>query len=248
MENIVDNLNKNIVKDCNDNINKIEIDEFISLGSQCLAATLIKDLGFRTSAYPFDWVFTNGKTLIDCFENDFKNFLDKSKYYNIGNHCGCGHKDYHEMFFKHKNPCEDIDYVYYERCIERFRNVCKSDKTKLFIMSFINCDIKPHNLLESNEIAYVNEMLSKTTKNYYLLIIIFSFKNKSEINFQIRNKNLFIVHIITLSKCTNGLRYRYHEDNDLIKKYINDTFIWTNNPYNHNIIHTIDKIQDPILF
>lgn len=49
----------------------------ISLGTACPVAFVLRDIGIRTVAYPFDWVAVPFKGLYRTIENDFDNFFIK---------------------------------------------------------------------------------------------------------------------------------------------------------------------------
>ena len=84
-------------------------------------------------SYPFDWIFSNLNMVNDCIENDFVDFLDKKQYIDIGSNSKCGHIKYHAGLFNHKNPLKNNeDYFYYERCVNRFRQLIKSQESKFF--------------------------------------------------------------------------------------------------------------------
>jgi len=110
--------------------------EFISLGEICISAWYIQEAGLRTGAYPFDWVFSSPEIIIDCINDDFKEFLDKSNMTGLG---GAGHLKFHSRFFKHKNPIVFEDnYTYYQRCCERFIEVINSDQKIIYIINLMN--------------------------------------------------------------------------------------------------------------
>jgi len=49
---------------------------FVSLGSYCAPASLIRSSGFRKAAFPFDWnISLDGEKLIELLEDDFEHFL-----------------------------------------------------------------------------------------------------------------------------------------------------------------------------
>lgn len=51
-------------------------DEIISFGNTCQTAIALMDLKIRDEAYPFDWILTNPKIILDYILNGDKNFLD----------------------------------------------------------------------------------------------------------------------------------------------------------------------------
>lgn len=50
----------------------------ISLGGCCTAAGVIRDLGLRKAAYPFDWMFSDFESVYKAIEDNFKHFLEPS--------------------------------------------------------------------------------------------------------------------------------------------------------------------------
>jgi len=48
----------------------------ISLGGDCTVATVLRSLGLRTAAYPFDWMFSHYDPLYKALADDFNHFLD----------------------------------------------------------------------------------------------------------------------------------------------------------------------------
>lgn len=103
-----------------------------SLGTLCFSSALIKSNNLKNCSYPFDWTFSNPNMIIDCIEDGFKIFLDKSYYINI-NDTSCGHSMYHPTMFFHRNPLiKEDDYNYYVRCVGRFKDLLSNLNTKLF--------------------------------------------------------------------------------------------------------------------
>jgi len=50
-------------------------DNYISLGSACHVAASMEKLGIRSFSGPFDWYVSSFKGVLECLENDFKDFL-----------------------------------------------------------------------------------------------------------------------------------------------------------------------------
>lgn len=121
---------------------------YCSLGGLCHSAQLLKINGLKKASYPFDWIFSNIKMVKHCIEDDFKTFLDKSQYSDYTTNTTlrenqCEHSIYGEMVFKgehkvifnHHNPLSsETDYAYLERCVDRFRELLKSEEPKTFVM------------------------------------------------------------------------------------------------------------------
>ena len=194
-----------------------------SFGTLCHAAQILKNNKLKLCSYPFDWIFSNHTNIIHCIENDFDIFLDKSYYVNLG-YNRCAHSYYNKnMFFNHHNPANnENDYNYYIRCVDRFRNLCKSDEHKLFLMIYINLDYIDEN--EKNNIIDFNKSLSKFINNYTLLVI-FQLHNKHINNHNFTySDNIHFLELHTLSSST-GIVFINNSDNE----YINDIIMSTYN-------------------
>jgi hypothetical protein len=89
--------------------------------------------------FPFDWVFTNYKMIIDILNNNFENLTDKSYISNKK------HSLYHQYFFLHKPFLTNKGY--YKRCITRFNNIISSTYRKLFVHTVFSY-VSNHPVLE----------------------------------------------------------------------------------------------------
>ena len=47
---------------------------YVPLGERCQSTFLVKELGFRTQAFPFDWITSPIDSLVKCLETDFEGF------------------------------------------------------------------------------------------------------------------------------------------------------------------------------
>jgi hypothetical protein len=125
-------------------INSLPVNHIISLGSHCLASSLIKMAGLKKFSTPFDWTYSNPKSVIHCIKDRFNTFLDSKYYVQTTSECksherAAHHLWYQENFginhtFNHHNPIIGIDYDYFRRCVDRFNRVMDNRDTKLFIM------------------------------------------------------------------------------------------------------------------
>lgn len=130
--------------------------ECISLGEVCTTAAALQAFGLRKAAYPFDWTISMYQSLYDILKNDFQDFLNPN-YLSIrpDNH-GIINKYglvlVHDFPTMHtSNDIENADLINedtlhpdwinflsdvqkkYNRRIERFRNMCMSNKKIYFI-------------------------------------------------------------------------------------------------------------------
>ena len=207
-----------------------------SLGKICHSSEILKKNMHKTCSYPFDWIFSNSKMIIDCLEDNFNIFLDKSYYINISNK-RCGHAYYNreivnhyfrlnQVLFNHHNPLNnENDYNYYTRCVNRFRELLNCEESKLFIIININQD--DVNEDQKNHIIEFNNKFSKYTKNYKLLFI-YHIKNKPN-NYHefthVDNIDFLVLHTLSHS---NGVNFTKNNDNI----YLNNIILKT---YNFNV-------------
>ena len=67
--------------------------EFISIGPYCACADILKGLGLRKNAYPFDYIFSSLEMVKHCIDDKFKIFLDKS-YHKYSSNTSTQHSFY----------------------------------------------------------------------------------------------------------------------------------------------------------
>jgi hypothetical protein len=202
----------------------MEIKFVCSLGSLCQSSQILKQNNLKKCSFPFDWIFSNCDIILDCLENNFKIFLDKSYYIDISKN-KCGHSKYNPQMFFHHNPLIDENhYNYFVRCVRRFKKLLLLEENKLFIMTFVNMDNIDENL--KNNIINFNNKFKKYTKNYKLLVL-FHIKNKTN-NHHIftQHDNIDFLELHTLSS-SSGLSFYNNNDNN----YLNQIII---NKYNFN--------------
>lgn len=209
----------------------MNIQHFISLGTLCHPARMLQRIHVKNVSYPFDWMFTDENVVIDILNDDFNKFMDKSYYGDVKNKFSertCGHSLYHEDFFFHKNPRNEDDYLYYQRCINRFKGMLRDPGGKLFIMMYApgstkhptdvykmfedgsskediisNVKLRAHNL---------NNTLMNYTSNYKLLVVM-NFGNNDKQSFEMQNwSNIDFLTLNTLSEST-GVTFKDNADN-----------------------------------
>jgi hypothetical protein len=208
-----------------------EIKYIVSLGTLCHTAREMQRILVKKVSYPFDWMFTDEKILIDVLEDDFNKFMDKSYYQDVAHKFierSCGHSFYHEDFFFHKNPRNDDDYQYYQRCIGRFKDMLKDDGDKLFILMYSPQSTKHpsdvYKMFEDNmskkdiiinlkERGHsLNNILMKHTHNYKLLVVM-NFGDNVEQSFTMEHdSNIRFLTLNTLSQST-GVTFKDNNDN-----------------------------------
>lgn len=58
--------------------------ECISIGPLCTSSQTLKDMGLRTVAYPFDWIFSDLDMVKHCILDGFKTLLDTDMIVKVG--------------------------------------------------------------------------------------------------------------------------------------------------------------------
>lgn len=197
-----------------------EINYTCSLGSLCHSSQILKRNKYKVCSYPFDWIFSSCDDIIDCIEDNFNIFLDKSYYINLSE-TTCGHSKYNNNMFNHHNPLINIDhYNYFVRCVDRFKKLLQKEEHKLFTMIFVNID-NGNDMI--NKIIEFNNTFSKYTCNYTLLII-FHIPNKEQRHHIFTyNDNIHFLELHTLS-VSNGLEFNNYDDNIYLDNIIQSTY------------------------
>jgi hypothetical protein len=200
---------------------KIIINYIIPLGSQCFSAFFLKTNNLKKTSYPFDWIFSSPKVIVNILEDNFKKFLDKN-YYMI--------KDVHSkhnkhliylpdlMMFNHRNPLNDEDHLYYKRCIDRFYNVLERKEKKLFLLTSLKNEIEN----ELKNICLLNYNLNLITENY-ILVAIFQLCTGEQSKEIYTYENMIIIQITTISE-SDGVIFLNNLDNIYYKNLINSLF------------------------
>ena len=173
--------------------------------------------------------FSSPEIIIECIENNFINFLDKTLYISI-NENRCSHILYGNNMFMHHNPLHNIThYEYYSRCVDRFKKLLQCKEYKLFIIFFPNNknnDEQKENY--KNIIIKFNKNFSKYVSNYTLLSI-YHIQQLKQYNIIKKENNIDFLELHTLS-LNNGKKFKLKTDN----KYFNN--IITNIKHANNCI------------
>lgn len=94
---------------------------FVSLGSTCHPAGILRNLHLRKEAHPFDWMLTiDGKKMIEILDTNFDYFL-KEEF--LKPHPTSGillHKRYHIEFSREPNSFGALEFKHMDQLKERF--------------------------------------------------------------------------------------------------------------------------------
>jgi len=168
---------------------------YCSIGPDCHSSALLKLINLKTESYPFDWSVSSLTKILDCIEDKFAKFLDKSLYYKKEEH-NAGHTHYGDKLFFHRNPLKQQDYEYYQRCTKRFLDLLKSDEPK----TFLYITIKPI----KEEVLLFDTKLREYCKNYRIICVVYNQKrpvHKYSLSIQ---SNLYFFTIDILSEKTGS--------------------------------------------
>ena len=198
-----------------------EITFACSLGPQCHSSNILKRLNIKKESYPFDWIFSNLKNVEHAIKDDFKIFLDKQYYTNENPETKTqSHSYYFEngiSMFNHHNPLNKIHYDYFVRCVNRFNTLITEKENKLFIMTYINLEIKLFTNIQK-KIQEFKKFFDSYVINYRFLVILHFISNKQWHEFNIYDNIDFLI-LSTKSK-SNGLKFIDFEDNIYLDKVI----------------------------
>ena len=201
-----------------------EINYTCSLGTLCHSSQILKRNKYKLCSYPFDWIFSDCDNIIDCIEDNFNIFLDKSYYINISS-SKCGHSKYNNYMFNHFNPLINVDhYNYYERCVDRFKILLEKQEHKLFTMIYINNNNNIDNSFK-NKIIDFNNKFSKHTSNYTLLVIFDISNTKEHYHNFTYSDNIHFLELNTLSK-SNGVNFENEDDNIYLDNILKSNYIF----------------------
>lgn len=120
-------------------------DEIISLGSNCSPGLSLRKLNIKKETYPFDWVRSNSKIIYDVLLNGKDKYLNFSNE-NISNdfylndlhsyleNSKNSYVNYYGQYFTHyKNITQKDLKIKFDRYLNRFFDLLKTNKKVLFI-------------------------------------------------------------------------------------------------------------------
>jgi len=204
--------------------------KFIPMGYRCSSSQIIKVLNLKKESYPFDWIISKLSTIKSCILNDFKEFLkfnnyvkkemntyniiDSKKellrsnqealiniYYNNISEIKDDSNLYDLKFvLVHHDIFKFSDYEYYRRCIERFRNILKSDDKKFYLHINQIIGINEYNETKDNiitEFINFNEFMKTVSNNINGIFFILVKTDTEYANLEILNSNPFIYIVMT---------------------------------------------------
>ncbi len=198
----------------------------------------MKRNGWKKCSYPFDWINSRPVILKDCLKNNFKTFMDKSEHITVKHEYlpASSHITYNRIefggdgispIFCHHDLTIEKDYSYFERCIDRFRDLLSLSAKKLFLIIFDNAMtfIDRHDTI--NEL---DKVLSDYTQNYLLCVINHTISDTLSHTLDICNH---ITYINIFSSTSNGVYFTNNEHNVYLDNIMKSlyTFEVTDTPH-----------------
>ena len=184
---------------------------YCSIGPDCHSSALLKLINLKTESYPFDWSVSSLTKIIDCIEDKFAKFLDKSLYYKKEEH-NAGHTHYGDKLFFHRNPLNSKeDYEYYQRCTKRFLDLLQSDEPKTFFYT-TKTPINERMILFDSK-------LGDHCKNYRIICIVYN-QNRPVHQYSLSIQgNIYFLTVDILSERT-GSHLKNPEDSLYVSRLI----------------------------
>jgi hypothetical protein len=199
--------------------------KFISLGSRCSTASILKKLHLKSESYPFDWLVSKLDTIRDCIESSFEHFLNKSNYISAGNSFdvdshilintyyekhALSHLETVDTFIRlklamnHFYITDDTGYLYYERCIIRFKNILTypGPKVTIYIHPILSrLEYEQQQYAIITQITEFDSYIHTKTENIYgIYFILVKDEDRDNPSIEIVNNHQFTIYTIYVNK------------------------------------------------
>ena len=195
---------------------------FVSLGSFCGPATMIKSAGYRIASFPFDWMLTtDGEGIIRILEDNFEHFFDDR--YLVTHKGGLLTHTYYHLLFSHEGNWQGENYYLkmpefkerFHRRIRRFQELNNYPGKVVFIRSYwppsdhhsVVFPDKGNSDITEEYTFRLNKTLSKLFPNLNFILVIMNPPQSGKPNFMqidgsayILREPLGIGEIIELAK------------------------------------------------
>ena len=199
------------------------------LGTFCHMASHLQRYNMRKCSYPFDWILSSPKMIMDCLRDDFKTFLDPTFHRSMGNGTST-HTLYGSMVlgnnfngtvttnhtFTHKDITDPATYASYVRSVQRFRELLSSPDSKLFVLC--TQDV----VFDRKEIQELQTLLNEQTTNAQILCV--SLHNDYTTHYSVEHDdNVKYVKMYTYSR-SDGRGYAKPDENDRFQEMLSSLY------------------------
>jgi hypothetical protein len=201
--------------------------QIFSLGGHCYTSHLLKQMGLRYGAGPFDWLFSDPRMVADCLDDHFQAFLNPAFYTYTGNPSGLGRGHLHyspkyqrPVIFNHHDPLKPEDHEHFCRAVERIEAVLNGEGRSLFVAVL---DI--HRGKEPN-IQLMFEALRRRNSQAELLVMVGSAtaSEQPSASLIIQRDGLQVFRVETTSLMQGGLAHQNPADDQIMMDLIRRQF------------------------
>ena len=157
----------------------------VSLGSSCITAHNLAQLGLRKFAGPFDWIFSSPRMVSHMVMDNFITFLDKSQITTSAKYkFKAGHRFYSKMLqgtgycrpesklsnviFNHHDPSIDEGHAYFQRTVRRFRHCLSCANPKLFVI----CSLEYRDQIDDKDLERLFTTLCEICRGSFELVVV----------------------------------------------------------------------------
>ena len=137
-------------------VNGRKIAHVVALGTHCMAGIYLRKYRYKRYSLPFDWLYSSPEAVLHCLNDDFTEFLDARHYVPCPAPTRLSRPARTTNFTvtssvcatcsRTATPTTDKDYRYYQRTVERFRQIVAGTEAKLFRDARASASIRGGNL------------------------------------------------------------------------------------------------------
>ena len=190
--------------------------KFISIGGWCGTTISLRGNSLYNEAYPFDHIRSTFEGIIDCIENNFKNFFPKNiKLDIIKNYWWKSYRGKYFGFYHHDLTKSEIINKFNKR-IKRFIDLLKNTNEEIiFVRTISTHDYNDETKLANN---FIKSIKDKFPSLNFLLIFIIPGQDKTMF-YKKLTKNTFIFTLNDKSNNNYNLTTEYKPIYDYLKMY-----------------------------
>lgn len=152
--------------------------EFVSVGPKCITAMTLKNLGVRTAAYPFDWIFCCPQIVAHCIKTHFSYFLDP-KYIETIKEDASEHTYYKAFLPKESGPIfnhhnmadESVRSCFVRRCT-RFMKLYLDRSKRMWLVFMVQQDDEADRAVEIEEIGAFSRFVDSDAPHVSVLTMV----------------------------------------------------------------------------
>ena len=209
-----------------------------SLGHRCTSSSLIKEMKQKFETYPFDWVVSKLDVIAHCIETEFSEFLKVENYdvvnsetFNLcdGEKTHIMHETvvYNKYYEAQSTEVNDIgtfglklgmthhdirvekDFQYFQRSVERFKNILALDNKKYYLYLHPIMGFKDYAaMIQGLEVYFTSfsEYFKSKTRNSFgiFFVVVKCEERKCNVELLTQTDNCAIYVVYTNNKLVDG--------------------------------------------